>query len=330
MPRWVPFMKVPFRRRVEITAVLVYALITPFTLLAAFYAIVIPIFWFFTIPYLIWMIYYDKTWEHGGKRLEWVRNLRIWSFFRDYFPVSLVASSKLDPKKNYIFGYHPHGIISLGAFCNFATNANGVDQKFPGLTIHPLTLESNFKLPFFRDVLMSFGMSSVSRKGCDNILSSGPGKSIMIVVGGAAESLDAHPGNNELYLKRRKGFVRLALSHGAGLVPMYSFGENDVFDQVSNPRGSFLRRLQQKILQISGIAPPLFNGRGIFTYDFGLLPHRHKIVTVVGDALEVPRISNPSDEVVDFYHQAYIDSLTVLFNKYKDDFGSPTDELKIN
>ena len=26
----------------------------------------------------------------------------------------------LDPKKNYLFGYHPHGVISMGALVNFA------------------------------------------------------------------------------------------------------------------------------------------------------------------------------------------------------------------
>ena len=26
-----------------------------------------------------------------------------------YFPMSLTRTAKLDPKRNYIFGYHPHG-----------------------------------------------------------------------------------------------------------------------------------------------------------------------------------------------------------------------------
>ncbi|EFA83646.1 diacylglycerol O-acyltransferase 2 [Heterostelium album PN500] len=329
MVRWIP-ASLPLHRRLETTAVLFYLMIVPMCMLFAFYSIIIPIFWGFTIPYLLWTFFYDTAWERGGRRNNWIRNHRTWRYFRDYFPISLVTSTKLDPAKNYIFGYHPHGIISMGAFCNFATNATGVDEKYPGITIHPLTLTSNFKIPFLRDVLMSFGISSVARNGCDNVLESGPGQSVMIVIGGAEESLDAHPGHNELLLKKRKGFVKLAFAHGASLVPIYSFGENDIFDQVDNPKGSWIRKCQTKVMKLTGIAPALFNGRGIFNYDFGLLPHRRKIVSVVGEPIDVPKVASPSDELIDHYQQLYMDSLSNLFHKYKDEYASESDDLKIH
>lgn len=42
----------------------------------------------------------------------------------------------------------------------------------------------------------------------------GPGNGVMIVVGGAAESLNAHPGTNDLTLKKRMGFVKVAIRAG--------------------------------------------------------------------------------------------------------------------
>jgi 2-acylglycerol O-acyltransferase 2 len=62
----------------------------------------------------------------------------------------------------------------------------------------------------------------------------GPGSTITIVVGGAAESLSAHPGTADLTLKRRKGFIKLAIRQGADLVPVFSFGENDVRETKSS------------------------------------------------------------------------------------------------
>ena len=56
----------------------------------------------------------------------------------------------------------------------------------------------------------------------------GPGSCLTIVVGGAAESLSARPGTADLVLKRRLGFIKLAIREGADLVPVFSFGENDV------------------------------------------------------------------------------------------------------
>lgn len=66
------------------------------------------------------------------------------------------------------------------------------------------------------------------------------------------------------------------------MVPVYAFGENDVFYQVSNPRGSMLRKIQNKIQKTVAFAPCLFYGRGIFQYTFGMLPHRRPI-NVVGE-----------------------------------------------
>jgi hypothetical protein len=39
---------------------------------------------------------------------------------------------------------------------------------------------------------------------------------LAIIVGGSQEALDARPGAYTLLLKKRKGFIRLALIHGYG------------------------------------------------------------------------------------------------------------------
>lgn len=79
---------------------------------------------------------------------------------------------------------------------------------------------------------MIHGVSSVSKKSCARILSRGAGSAITIVIGGAAESLSAHPGTADLTLKKRFGFIKMAIKEGADLVPVFSFGENDVSRQM--------------------------------------------------------------------------------------------------
>ena len=80
---------------------------------------------------------------------------------------------------------------------------------------------------------MVHGVASVSKQACANILSKGPGEAITIVIGGAAESLSAHPGTADLTLKKRFGFIKMAIREGADLVPVFSFGENDVSKQTA-------------------------------------------------------------------------------------------------
>ena len=43
------------------------------------------------------------------------------------------------------------------------------------------------------------------------------------------QSLYAKPSANDLVLKRRRGFVKVAMRTGAALVPVYGFGENATF-----------------------------------------------------------------------------------------------------
>jgi len=81
--------------------------------------------------------------------------------------------------------------------------ATGFSEAFPGIKPHLLTLATNFKTPFYRDILLALGICSVSRESCSNILKKGPGSAITIVIGGAAESLSAHPGTADLTLKKR-------------------------------------------------------------------------------------------------------------------------------
>lgn len=69
----------------------------------------------------------------------------------------LIKTHDLLPSRNYIFGYHPHGIFCFGAFCNFGTEATGFSKKFPGIKPSLATLAGNFRLPVLRDYLMSGG-----------------------------------------------------------------------------------------------------------------------------------------------------------------------------
>lgn len=46
--------------------------------------------------------------------------------------MSLVKTADLDPDKAYVFGFHPHGVISLSAFCTFGTEALEFSKVFPG------------------------------------------------------------------------------------------------------------------------------------------------------------------------------------------------------
>ncbi|KAI9310110.1 diacylglycerol acyltransferase [Dichotomocladium elegans] len=318
--RWAPIRGIPIERRLQMLAVCTWIFLLFICLVIFAYCFTHTFLWPLLIAYVIFL-YTDKAPESGGRRFEWTRHMIIWKYFVDYFPVKLVKEHDLDPANNYLFGYHPHGIISMGAFANFATEATGFSELFPGIVPSLLTLSSNFRLPLYRDIILALGIASVSRHSCESILSSGPGRSIVIVVGGAAESLNARPGTADLTLKRRLGFIRLAIKQKASLVPVFSFGENDLYEQVDNSKGSKLWLAQKKMQSLLGFTLPLFHARGIFNYDVGVIPFRHPIVTVVGKPIPVPRLENdqaePTHEQLVAVQEEYIKGLEYIYNKYK-------------
>ncbi|NXY13678.1 DGAT2 acyltransferase, partial [Atrichornis clamosus] len=315
--------------------------------------------WLIPALYLAWIVFDWDTPEKGGRRLPCLRRWTVWKHFRDYFPVKLVKTHDLSPSHNYIIGSHPHGILCVGAFCNFITGSTGFEELFPGIRSFLTTLAGNFRLPVFREYLMSGGLCPVTRRAIGYLLSQkGTGNAVAIVIGGAAESLSCRPGVTTLILKNRKGFVRMALQHGwvtggpppprapgapaprhcppcplcrAFLVPSFSFGENDLFRQVVFEEGSWMRSIQRRFQKMMGFAPCVFYGRGLTSVrSRGFLPYARPITTVVGEPVPVPKVEHPSRELVDRYHELYVRALLKLFDENKTKYGlSDTDELHI-
>ncbi|NXE15353.1 MOGT2 acyltransferase, partial [Lophotis ruficrista] len=294
--------------------------------IAAFIALFFTRFWLVSALYAAWWFIDREKPSKGGRRIHAIRNSVVWRYMRDYFPITLVKTAELDPRQNYLMGFHPHGVLAAGAFLNFCTEASGFSTLFPGITPHLMMLTLWFRVPFFRDYLMSGGLVSSDKESASYVLQRPEGGNVLaIIVGGAQEALDARPGSCTLLLKNRKGFVRLAIEHGTPLVPAFSFGENDLFEQVRNPKGSWLRQLQHRLQQIMGISLPLFHARGIFQYSFGLVPYRRPICTVVGKPIPVQRKHRPSKEEVDQVHQKYLNELCKLFEEHKAKYNIPED-----
>ncbi|KAK3354182.1 diacylglycerol acyltransferase-domain-containing protein [Neurospora tetraspora] len=327
--RFAPF-NIPLQRRLQTLAVLLHSLSIATTVSFFFFLCAIPLFWPLIIPYLLHMLL-SKAATDGELRFrsERLRHSRIWRFFADYFPAKLHKTHGLPADRKYIFGYHPHGIISHGAFAAFATEALGFSEKFPGITNSLLTLDSNFRIPIYRDYILAMGLRSVSKESITNILSRGgsdghgAGRAVTIVIGGARESLEAQPGTMRLVLGERKGFVKVAMRTGADIVPVLAFGENDLYDQVSPKSHPNLHRLQMFVLRTLKFTLPFLHGRGIFNYDVGLMPYRRPLNIVVGKPIRVTQRaeSDLKTSEIDQLHGLYLKELEKMWERYKEGFA---------
>lgn len=147
------------------------------------------------------------------------------------------------------------------------------------------------------------------------------GRAITIVVGGARESLDAQPYTLRLVLKRRKGFVKMAIRTGADLVPVLAFGENDLYDQFQPNSHPKIHKFQLLVKKLLGFTIPLFHARGVFNYDVGMMPYRRPLNIVVGRPIIVQQSSKPEQEQIDRVHEEYVKELERLWDLWKDEFA---------
>ncbi|KAH7105911.1 diacylglycerol acyltransferase [Auriculariales sp. MPI-PUGE-AT-0066] len=291
---------VPRHRRLQTFSVAMWSLLIPICLILFNILCSIPALWPFIALYCVF-IAFDRAPEHGGRSSRWVRGMIVWKYFAQYYP----AEVDLPADRPYLFGYHPHA--------TFATEGTGFSKAFPGIRPHLLTLASNFNIPIYREIMMMMGICSVSKRSCINILREGNGSSITIVIGGAAESLAARPGTADLTLRKRLGFIKIAIQQGADLVPIY--------EQVDNEKGTKVYEVQRKFQSMFGFTMPLFHGRGLLNYNFGLMPHRRSIVTVVGRPVSVTQHDRPTIQMVEEVQARYIEELMRIWDTYKDSYA---------
>ncbi|KAL1238134.1 2-acylglycerol O-acyltransferase [Trichinella spiralis] len=157
----------PWERRLQTLSVLHYVVIFlgPYTLIAlGIYLLVCTQYWWLVLLYSLWLYVDQEAPKRGSRPKDWFRRWRMWDHLRDYFPIELIKTADLPPNRNYLFGYHPHGIMSFGAFCNFCTEATNFSQLFPGIKPHLCTLVGQFLFPIRREYIMLSGVVDVSKQ----------------------------------------------------------------------------------------------------------------------------------------------------------------------
>ncbi|XP_022174295.1 2-acylglycerol O-acyltransferase 2-like [Myzus persicae] len=322
---------VPFRRRLETLAAAGWIYLVVFGGLTGWaiflYILMATRFWWAALLYAVYM-YLDRSvaWSHPN-RFRFIRRLGWWTHFKNYFPVSLVKTHELPADKSYLFAAYPHGVLCAGSFSNFATDAGQFSELFPGLTSYLITLSLHFCMPFSREIGIGLCLQESSEKSLMNLLDNKKGNVAVLMVGGVSEAFKSFPGPYHLILKNRKGFIRVALQTGASLVPVFSFGETNVYGLGEAEPNSFWDKVLKLIKWKSGNKVPV--GRGFFQYSFGIVPRRHPIVTVVGKPIDVPKIVKPEKEDIEKYHRIFIDELTKLFEENKTKYSKHPDEMEL-
>ena len=136
--------------------------------------------------------------------------------------------------------------------------------------------------------------------------------SVSVLVGGIAEMFMSNIQCEQIKLKERKGFVRIAIEHGADILPVYVFGSSACLS-FGPP---WLQRWSRK-LRVS---------LGIMYGVWGLpIPRRVPLFMAVGAPVAVPRgidRHHPGFEAaVDEVHAAVIAAMERVYYTHRSKYG---------
>jgi 2-acylglycerol O-acyltransferase 2 len=196
------------------------------------------------------------------------------AFSTDGVRVLDISKSDSSINENDNFGSHPIDELSADRLSSsFSTpDRRGFSSLYPGWDRRVVTLPQNFYTPFlreyflwmgaitsskttFRQYLQTYSNQETSTKDPQNDNDSHKNDSalaMIVVVGGAAESLMAEQGSINLVLRNRRGFVREAIMAGANLVPVLGFGETNLYHLYSTDQTSMAAKLQRFVKRTFG------------------------------------------------------------------------------
>jgi hypothetical protein len=260
----------------------------------------------------------DSRWNYFTKNFMILRVMRnhLSLGFRP-LPESLKRAEKAT-NAQFMIAAFPHGVAS-----DFRIAMDGIlHTVFPNIhdKISVLTASVLFLIPLVRELALWTGCIDARRSVAEKAIKKG--YSILVLPGGEAEQIRTMYQKEGVYLKSRKGFIKLAMRNNMPVVPSYVFGVSDYY-YTSNVLFQPRLWLQKQL----GVCIPL--AVGLFGSIF--CPFSVKTTIVFGEPLtfEMKDKGSPTSEELDAAHQQFCKALRHLFDSHKKDLGYGDRELEI-
>jgi len=277
--------------------------------------------WKVTLPLLaLYLASYLDGAEVRVKRVRawpaFSRHFWLFTFMRRVYRQRVHVPAGLEAEEQIILALHPHGSMA-----DYRAILDGqLLDLLPALRgkMRWLAASVLFRLPIVRELTLWTGCIDARRSVAESALRGG--YSVGVLPGGEQEQLRTRYGRESVYLRKRFGFVKLALRFGVPLVPGYVFGCVDLYHT-----SSLLFSAREWLVRSLGVCVPVCFG----AWGVPMAPLAVPLNVVIGRPIKLPRNPEPTDEDVARALDQYIAALRALFDENKARFGYADRELEV-
>jgi hypothetical protein len=214
-------------------------------------------------------------------------------------------TSKITNKGIYCF--HPHGSFSVSYFFHTMTSLT----EFP-VRGRATVAQALYWLPWGQEILETMNAVPNTYGEMKNVLENN--NNLFVIPGGVLEmNLERKTKEIKICLKKRRGIFRLAIESGKPLIPVLSYGEEQLYELASFPGFSVLKGFLEKF----GVGLPIPSWKTILTWlsvtKGGI---KNPIKTFIGDPIEIQK-GKVTEEKINQLRNKYIQGIQDLFEKTK-------------
>eukprot|EP00919_Chromeraceae_sp_WS-2016_P059013 GHVR01140233.1.p1 GENE.GHVR01140233.1~~GHVR01140233.1.p1 ORF type:complete len:363 (-),score=99.39 GHVR01140233.1:305-1393(-) len=217
-------------------AIIFFIIALPFLVIWSFFndwqKVTMPL----VVAYLLFTLQLGASKKEGRPWYLFTRYFYLLRLGRRYYPLRIHISKALDllsekfrlapsserrgmNKQQYIIACFPHGVDSM-----FRLLMDGpLLESLPFIKSYRcLAASILFRIPIVREVALWTHCVDADKSTADYVMRRG--HSVVVQPGGEMEQLHTVKGIERVYIKKRMGFIRLALRHKANIIPLYVFG----------------------------------------------------------------------------------------------------------
>lgn len=205
--------------------------------------------------------------------------------------------------KRAIHIWHPHGVSAITPVIHNGYRLTSPDYMPTKGVVH----YAYFWIPLVKDIIRNLHAISSEYTSIRETVEK---ESISIALGGLDEMGQVNDKQMELSIRNRKGIFKIALETGTPIVPIITYGENELFPQSANPLLTGMNDVLYSVFRFRLPIPTFGSVLNWVRIQSAPLPPIH---TYTGKPILVKKIVNPTAAHIAKLRDIYIQRIETLF-----------------